>query len=389
MKFMVVNRPARAQIFGHEYDLKPLRPPKFEPENILVADNGSASELLERHRSVLLEAAFDTSQLHGFPIMPGSIDQVKPGSKIVIMKAGGVGDHVMLLPALAAFRSSLASDVTVWFSTQKEKHPIFYSSQSVDKLLPLPLTLDKMLEADFIIDFSDSLDNDDFNTLNMTDYYMKILGLDEKMSVDKSPIVQTNSKQNGKIRTVINELKNKRSGKPLVVIQWNTSNPLRNVPPEMFLDIVESFPEIQFITPDPLIKKGIEKDMLKHTLTKIIDFSPWIRSLEDYITMFELCDGSVSTDTAAYHLAEAFGKPSLTLFGPISSDLRMRYYKKAYAVNASYIGKSCKSPCGLHKTKRGCPEAEILKTSYSPCFLSIDPEAIYKKFEKMCCDFNI
>lgn len=380
---MVVNRPAKANIFGCEYDLSPLNPTVFEPQNIIVADNGSASELLKRHPSVLLEVSFATDRLHGFPSKPETISQILSGSTVLILRAGGIGDHVMFLPALAAFRYSLPSGVNVWLSTQKEKHPVFYLNQSIDELLPLPLTLDKLLKADFVIDFSDSIDDEDFNSLNMTDYYMNVFGLDKKMSFDKCPYIQTNPYNCRKIRSAINDLRKEEPNRPIIVIQWKSSNALRDLPPEKLLCITDSFPEVRFITPIRLDSVMAEKKSLGIQKNKIVDVSHCIESLNDYITLFELCDGTISTDTAAYHLAQAFGKPSLALFGPVSSDLRLRYYNNAYAIDSSYKGQTCKAPCGLHKVKDKCSEAKILKRDYTPCLSSLCQQTIYEASKKM------
>ena len=389
MRFMVVNRPTKAQIFGHWYDLKPLQPSVFEPDKILVADNGSAYELLVKHQSVLLEASFDISALSGFPVKHKTIDEIKPASIVLIIRAGGVGDHVMFLPALAAFRRSLPSDVDVWLSTQKEKHPIFYLNQAVDKLLPLPLTLDTLLKADFIIDFSDSLDNDNFNSMNMTDYYMSVLGVDKEMSFEKCPYIQTNPENGQKVRSAINDLRKGEPFKPIVAIQWKSSNPLRDLPPEKLLCLTDSFPEIQFITPIPLDETTSVSKSLGTQKNKIVDISFCIESLDDYITLFELCDGAVSTDTAAYHLAQAFGKPAVVLFGPIASDLRLRYYDKAHAIDSNYKGQSCGAPCGLHKVKDKCPEARILKRDYTPCLSSLSQQTIVEACKEMCDEILI
>lgn len=387
MRFMVVNKPAKADIFGCEYDLKPLNPPLFDPKNILAADNGSASELLRRHSSVLLEATFDTAKLHDFPSNLRSLSQIKPGSTVLILRAGGIGDHVMLLPALAAFRLFLPKDVKVWLSTQKEKHPLFYSNPAIDKLLPLPLSLDNLLKADFIIDFSGSIDDGDFNSLNMTDYYIKVLGLDKKISSDKRPSIHTNPKCTVKIRSAVNEKKEKDFSHPLVILQWKSSNPLRDLPPEKLLCLTETFPEIQFIIPISLHQDKPGYNFTQIYKNKIIDISDGIASLEDYIALFEICDGVVSTDTAAYHLAQALKKPSLTLFGPILSDLRLRYYRNAYAIDADYTGRTCRAPCGLHKVKTCCPEAETLNAIYAPCLLSIDQTTLIGAFKQMCRHF--
>ncbi|MBE9551015.1 MAG: glycosyltransferase family 9 protein [Proteobacteria bacterium] len=387
MRFMVVNRAARAEIFGQSYDLKPLSPRQFEAKNILVSDSGSAGELLQRHSSVLLEASFDTSALPAFPRTPKAIDRITAGSKVLILRAGGVGDLVMMLPALKTLKHSLPNDAEVWFATQKEKHPVFHMNPGIDKLLPLPLTLDQLIEADFLFDFSYNIDNRDFNSMNMTDYYLKCFGLDEKSCHDKSPLIPPNPSNGYRLRKVINKLKKASPHKALIVLQCHSSNPLRNLPPGMFFQLAEYFPDVRFVSATHFSEElpGDHADPLLHKNIK--DISADIRSLEDYITLFEVCDGVVSTDTAAYHLAEAFGKPSLTIFGPISSDLRIRYYRKALAIDASYEGKTCSAPCGLHKTKEGCPDSLSRGIGYSPCLLSVEPQTIKSAFKQMLDQF--
>ncbi|MCK4829152.1 hypothetical protein KA005_76220, partial [bacterium] len=73
---------------------------------------------------------------------------------------------------------------------------------------------------------------------------------------------------------------------------------------------------------------------------------------------------------------------SLTIFGPICDDLRIQYYNKAYAIRAEYSGKTCRSPCGLSKSDKGCAESHLLGSPYSPCLLSIPEEKIYQRFKE-------
>jgi ADP-heptose:LPS heptosyltransferase len=116
--------------------------------------------------------------------------------------------------------------------------------------------------------------------------------------------------------------------------------------------------------------------------SNIFNCSPDMSSFEDYIAAIANCDAVVSTDSAACHLAEALGKPSLTIFGPIRDDLRLRYYNRAYAIRAEYSGKTCRSPCGLSKSDNGCTESRLQRSPYSPCLLSISEERIYQRFKE-------
>ncbi|RPI71045.1 MAG: hypothetical protein EHM45_24080, partial [Desulfobacteraceae bacterium] len=92
----------------------------------------------------------------------------------------------------------------------------------------------------------------------------------------------------------------------------------------------------------------------------------------------------VSTDTAAVHLAEALDKPHLALYGPTRDELWIKYYARTIALRAEYVGRTCRSPCGLTKnTAAGCPEAVLLGSPYSPCLLSLNKERIKTGFRAL------
>ncbi|RJR34741.1 MAG: hypothetical protein C4576_25930 [Desulfobacteraceae bacterium] len=384
MRFMAVNRPVKADIFGAHFDLRAIHAPDSDARDILVSDDGTACELLRKHSPVLVEASFNPSALPRFPKRPASVEYIPSSSKVIVLRAGGVGDHVMFLPALILFREALPKGASLSLATQKEKHPIFRHEKAVDSLLPLPLRLAELVDADYVVEFSDSIHSPDFNSMNLTDYYLKFFGLDYGRCTNKAPRISSNG-SNGcsNLRNAIGRLRNRvRSGR-IVLLQSRSSNPLRDLPESLLTRLAESFPDIGFISPDAISAASARANR------NLEDMGPLISSLEEYMNLVASCDGVVSTDTAAYHLAEAFGIPSIALFGPISSDLRIRYYRKASAIDASYRGKTCTSPCGLHKSFSGCPEAAALGSPHSPCLLSIEPEQIRKAFSQMCDRFWI
>lgn len=384
MRFLCVNQPARADIFGQRYQLKPIDPCIANIEDILVTDNFSASELLSRHKEVLVEVSFDTENLKGYPRIVNRLSDLEPGGRILIIRNGGIGDHIMLLPALRVYREMFPTDSKIWLATQKEKHPLFYNNSNIDQLYSLPLRLNALLKADYLVDFSSRDDWYDLTRLHMTDSYLNYFKIDYRTIKDKTPEIAWDRGRSPRISNLFDVVRKSNPHKPLVLLNWKASNRLRDLPPEKVLFLIKKVDDVLFVVAQSKEFSEDTAKLVKKYGNRIFDCSPEMGSLEDYMAAVANCDAVVSTDTAAGHLAEALGKPSLVIYGPARDDLWIRYHDGAYPVRAEYSGKTCQSPCGLTKnTEDGCPEAILLGSSFSPCLLSITDERIESAFIKI------
>jgi ADP-heptose:LPS heptosyltransferase len=384
MQFLAVKQTAKADIFGQAYDLKPLDSRLQNIEDILVTDGFSAKELLSRHPDFLVEVSFDIGKFKGFPRLVNRLDEIRPGDKVMIMRNGGIGDHIMLLPALRIFREMFPTGCEIWLSSQKEKHPIFRNNPGIDRIYPLPLRLNLLLEADCLVDFSSRDDWGDLRTVPMTDCYLDFFRIDYEKIPKKPPRIIWSPDRSPAIRHLFQEVRAEHCSKPLVLLNWRASNRLRDIPPETLIFLADRFPEVLFVAAQPKeFSRQVSKILAIHK-TNICNCTPKMHSLEDYMTAISCCDAVVSTDTGAGHLAEALGKPSLILYGPTLDHLWIKYYEKAIPLRAEYHGKTCRSPCGLTKnTREGCPEAVLLGSAFSPCLLSIPGERIESSFREL------
>ena len=154
MKFLCVNQTVRANIFGQIYHLSPLDQRRQNINDILVTDNFSASELLARHPDVLLNINVSMDKGMRFPRLVNRVSDIRSGDKVLILRNGGTGDHILFLPALDVFRRHFPADAEIWLASQKEKHPLFAGNRNLDRLIPLPVRLDELMKADCLIDFS-------------------------------------------------------------------------------------------------------------------------------------------------------------------------------------------------------------------------------------------
>ncbi|PKN68154.1 MAG: hypothetical protein CVU57_00590 [Deltaproteobacteria bacterium HGW-Deltaproteobacteria-15] len=383
MRFLCVRKPTQANIFGQEFDLKPPDSRLENIQDILATDNFSASELMSKHPGILAAVSFDRDRCTHFPKVVNRVEDIDSPGRILVMRNGGIGDHVLFLPALPVFRDMFPLGSEIWLSTQKEKHPIFQGSKAIDRLLPLPLQLNILLEADYLVDLSERDDLEDFEKLHMTDYYLNFLGIDYTRVPNKAPRIDWDESRADQVQALFEGARKAHGEKPFVLLNWMASNALRLLPPQSLLFLVQEFPNICFVVALQKSLTNQTRQYLRKHGIDVLDVTPLMEDLTSYMTAIKLCDAVVSSDSAAYHLAEALGKPSLSLFGPIGSGLRVRYYTKALAIDASYEGETCSAPCGLNKAMTGCREAVALGKDFSPCLLSIEPADILKAFKRL------
>ena len=385
MRFLCVNRTTQASIYGQDYALKPLDPKIENIEDILVTDNTSAAELLERHSDFLFEVSLEFKNNLRFPRLANRLEDIHSGDKVLIMRNGGIGDHITLLPALNVFRKQFPPDCRIWLATQKEKQPLFSSNPNMDRLLAMPLRLPELLEANCLIDFSSRRDWYDLESLPMTDAYLNFLKIDFKKITDKTPRLYWPGTSSAGFSALMQKIRDtQNNSKPLVLLNWKASNRLRDMSPQKFIFLAKQFKDVFFLVAQSGHLQTETAQIIQSYSDNLYDATPWMKSLEDYMAAIAHCEAVVSTDTAAGHLAEALGKPNLILYGPTRDRLWIKYYKKTLALRAEYIGKTCKSPCGLTKdTSSGCPEAVLLNSPYSPCLLSISDEKIVAGFKDL------
>jgi ADP-heptose:LPS heptosyltransferase len=384
MRFFCVRQPAKAHIYGHEYSLKPLDPRIENIQDILVTDLTSGAELLEKHPDFLMEVALDTKRCNRFPVMVNEVADVRPGGKVLILKNGGIGDHIAFLPALRVFRELFPASTEIWLAAQQEKHPLYLRNGDIRRLLPLPITLDRMMESDYLIDFSTRQDWYDLHSMNTTDCFLNFLKVEYKTIRDKSPRLMWGMEDSPQINERFRRIREGNPGKPLVLLNWRASNRLRDMPPEKLLFLAGRVEGVIFIAAQPKGTSAEVSSILGRFAENVVDCSSQMSTLAEYIGAVANCDAIVSTDTGTVHLAEGLGKPCLALYGPTIDDLWIRYYRQVRPLRADYSGRTCRSPCGMIKNMdRGCPEAVYKGTPYSPCLLSIAGEKIESAFMEM------
>ena len=379
MQFLVANQDTTACIYGHTYHLKGFHNPLAGWQDILATDEASASELLRQHKEMVSSATLNQNEIIRFPNLLPALDRIKNGDKILLMRSGGIGDHIMLLPAIKALRKALQHrSISIQLAVQKNMFPIFQENNNIDHLCPLPIPLSDLLDADYAVDFSGSLKEALNPDLHLTDYFMRTLRLDpDTIRIERSTV---SSKLSGSL-SIIQLFRRLREANPnhtIIFLNWRASTHIKSLPPSLFSEITKKLKNTLFLVGHPeSLNHQTEKELLDHGV-HAINISSHMKSLHDYFTAVSLSDTIISSDTSTYHIASLYEKPSLVITGPTYSVLT-RYYPNCTALVARYHASHCTSPCG--RVRGVCPEAERLKAPFSPCLMSISPEDMADTFD--------
>lgn len=396
MEKLAVTKQCVIDFHGESFFLDPLTSPEINLNDILVCNPLVRSFYLGQKEAFpnLVQVFFDEKKL---PVFPSSLDispnRVPPDSSVLVIHYGAIGDLLMLGPALKIMRQQLGPDSSLWLSIPKDRHILFEKTDIAQKLLPYPIRLSRLIQADYYVNF----DGGDFVSCNMTEVFLKRLNTIVPNDQPLVPVISPGLTHSGKMERIFSAIRENAQNKgPVVLFTPIASSQMRYLPPYIITTLLTHFPDVTFVIP----KAGeVPFTKIEHVSAYYVDT---FQALEDFFTAVKLCDAVVSADTATYHIAAGMNKPSLVFFGSIDPELRALHYPSVKALTATYKGRVCTAPCGLHsemfihpdhesfkKLKEmgidphtgGCPEALFLDSFYSPCLLSIKPKRIIEAFE--------
>jgi hypothetical protein len=259
-----------------------------------------------------------------------------------------------------------------------------------DSIIPQPLTLARFMEADYYLEFNDP--DSSIRSTHMIDFHYTSIGLNHEKVRDKSFLINIGSLFHEKIAGIIRDAG--KLYKSTVYLNGLASDVIRDVPQSILKIFPQNKPDHLFVMPELYFDRynhsSAELKSLPNVL--VIDTDD---SLQGYVTALNSCDSIITTDSSAYHIASGLNKPCLVLFGSIDPKLRTSYYPKVTALEANYIGQSCKSPCGKSmysefyknqaSSKKKCPEAAFKNSEFSPCLASFSEQALLDSFNRLTC----
>ncbi|MBF2750779.1 hypothetical protein ISN41_22135 [Enterobacter bugandensis] len=205
----------------------------------------------------------------------------------------------------------------------------YYALQAgiFDSVTRMPFPLSECNQYDFNIDMGNQLYRNDFQSLEMHDYFFEHMGI--------SPhIVPHAYKKNHWLKRLPNEIKNKGE---YILFCPNASTQIRAIPYKYHTQVIES------------IAKKYNLPVLGFSPAKAelyTDISLQVTNTLSYINVIRNSNFVYTADSSAVHIAAGFDIPCHCIFTSIDPDLRIRYYPNCIS---SFIGDAVTQ--GLHFTE--------------------------------------
>lgn len=296
---------------------------------------------------------------------------------ILVYRAGGIGDILFILPYLPKIKS-INPEIKITFCTMVQNVPLLSISDYIDEIITDPIEYEKAISFDKIYNFIHFIEeNPTAEHVNAYD----IAESKEFFGIKRGDLVSNIEWKNPPLKF--------KNGEPFIhiMIQYSSSSTIREISPVLWWEFVTSlYPancRITFVGNKP-VQQGIKETIgmiSKYSGIQVESFiSIDLQSTMDYMFKKDPPHLFIGPDSGLTNLAGYHGIPTIGLYGPFPSDLRIKYYKNA-------IGIDVVSNCMFSKNERGncfehgidhCPLSKLKDTQFSPCLELLNASDVIK-----------
>jgi ADP-heptose:LPS heptosyltransferase len=299
------------------------------------------------------------------------------GKSIAIWRTGGMGDLCFITPYLKKIKelyptSKIVFGCGIQYSDVMSRHP------HIDEFHNLPIDTDALKKCDYHLMFEGIIEaNPDAEKKNAYDLFGEYfhIQLEDHEKVPNLFVDQENLKYFLDFEKKCNvDIENEKIIR--VGIHLKTSSIIRDVPVNTLSDIISRLIDcskniviyLLGSREDSVVGNKIQVPIAG----RIVPFYAATRGFRDGVAAISQMDLVIGGDSSGMHIAAAFEKPMVGLFGAFLGDLRLRYYKNAIAFNSVI---KC-SPCFQHGNT-SCDNSDIMGESY--CMKCFDVEKVIEE----------
>ena len=304
--------------------------------------------------------------------------------RLLIIRHGGIGDLLFITPIIKKMKIKYP-ELKITLMTRIMYHSLFNNFPYIDKLVDHAWpNIFSLLTHDYIVFLDKSIEIDkDAREKNVYDLFSeKYFGIKLDNS-EKKPVLFVDQYELNKIASSVPFI---TDGSCLTIgVQIRAGSPIRTPSYDFWVKLI-----IKLLRDIPNTKIYLitEKNMAfwaekiktmvicrEPGLTDdIINFGHYSQNIQSLIALIEMLDLIIAPDSSSVHIAAGMDIPTICIYGPFPSRLRIKYYPKAIGLDASA---EC-APCFTHGHKP-CKKAREKGLYWSPCFNNLKTEEIVNK----------
>lgn len=301
--------------------------------------------------------------------------------KLLVMRTGGIGDLLFILPNLIYLKEKYPT-CKIIFATNPQYHSMVENWNCVDKVLTLPFSDIELKSSQYHLCFEGVIERTrEAEKTNAYNLFSRWMGLDlpnDKLHPIQTPIPEIKDK-------VMNLLQDKfaidLTEDKLCAIQLKASSPIRTPHPEQFwlpiIRIIISRGYKILIIDNPKISHQIDSIIKKYFHMyedKVFNFSKYSENISYAVALADIVDVVVGTDSSLVHIAESVGTKNYGIYGPFPGHVRVSNYRYGKWIDCEA---EC-SPCFTHGHKPCIHGGE--NGGCSPCYNNIDRTEFKENF---------
>jgi ADP-heptose:LPS heptosyltransferase len=303
--------------------------------------------------------------------------------KLLVMRTGGIGDLLFILPNLIYLKRQYPTCKIV-FSTSPQYHSMvkrWIDDGYIDKVIALPFSDAEFKSAQYHLSFEGVIERTEVSkTTNAYKLFSQWMGLNLPSNL-LHPKQSVSDKLITEVESILYTNLNIDKTDKLCAIQLKASSPIRTPHPEQFwLPIIRQIIGRGFkivITDNPQLHDQIDKIIDKYfsgLKENIFNFAKYSKDISYAIALSKIVDVVVGTDSSLIHIAESVGTTNFGIYGPFPGSVRVSNYLYGDWIDCKFDCAPCFThghrPCIYGGNNGGC----------SPCYNEMDMSEFKQKF---------
>jgi ADP-heptose:LPS heptosyltransferase len=200
---------------------------------------------------------------------------------------------------------------------------IYQTQDFINNVFPLAITVKKFCEYDYFIDNSMFPKLLNLDSLNYVDAWLFKFGIDYQKIDDNEKYNQINISKYEVQSSLINKIKEAKIKGKLLLYHPYSANINKSIPQSIASEYLK---ELILKAEDYIIVSALAIDG-KIKDDRFLDLSKESKNLNDFIYIISCMDKIITTDTATFHISDAFMIPTVVTFTNENYEKDIKYFK--------------------------------------------------------------